>query len=80
MQDNSNLRWPPKNMSAKKKYFTVSHNTQSLSESACTNQFHYLHLHIFLTLAANIPILFTSIPNNITSSVPPTALDIQQFL
>ena len=69
------LRWPPKNMSAKKRFYYEFHtlNTQSMADS------NYLHqsvplsnftvsAFIFLTLTPNIPILFTAIPQHITIS------------
>ena len=80
MQDDSNLRHPPKNkISAKKQYFTI--NFIHLIHKACQILF-YLPLpisfavsfftissFIFLTLNPNIPILLTAIPKHVSISL-----------
>ena len=77
MQEDSNLRWHPKNKtSAKKKYFTV--NFIHLIHKACqilstsTSQCCYHHLHGWcshLPHNPNIPIFFTAIPLHTTVSI-----------
>jgi hypothetical protein len=72
-------------MSAKKNILLLISYTyyKSMSDSISTNQSlspFSVGAFTFLTLTANIPILFTAIPQHAIISLVSSALDIQHFL